>query len=301
MKRYEFPSQAGFRLSRRRFMETAAVTAASVAVRSSVVFGMTNTAKPLIDTNVALAQWPFRHAISGDTPRFVAELRKQGVTQAWVSSLDALLHKDITSINERLAEECKQHGADFLIAIGAINPKLPNWEEDLRRCADVHRMPGIRLHPNYHGYQLSDPVFERLLRVADERRMLVQVSVLMEEERTIHPLVNVSPTDVAPLSTILKSFPNVRLQLLNASRTLNGTDMEPLAAQGVHFEIAMLEGLCGVEQLLKHIPHSRLCFGSYSPVFYFESARLKLQESDLAGVQMKAICSENALRLLDKA
>ena len=86
--------------------------------------------------------------------------------------------------------------------------------------------------------------------------MFVQISVIMEDERTIHPLVNVPPTDTTPLSTVLKKFPKVRLQLLNAFRTLDGTDADSLATLGVHFEIAMLEGVSGVEKLLKQIPLS---------------------------------------------
>ena len=162
-------------------------------------------------------------------------------------------------------------------------------------------MPGIRLYPNYHGYKLNDPAFERLLHLANERNMLVQIAIIMEDERTIHPLVNVPPTDTTPLSAVLKKFSKIRLQLLNAFRTLVGTDADSLATLGVHFEIAMLEGVSGVEKLLKQIPLSSICFGSYFPVFYFDSARLKLQESELAGAPMKAICSENALRLLSKA
>ena len=32
--------------------------------------------------------------------------------------------------------------------------------------AEDHRMPGIRLHPNYHGYQLGHPELARLLQQA---------------------------------------------------------------------------------------------------------------------------------------
>jgi hypothetical protein len=131
--------------------------------------------------------------------------------------------------------------------------------------------------------------------------MLVQISVIMEDERTLHPLVNVPPTSTAPLVDMLKQFPNTRLQLLNAFRTLKETATDPLASLGVGFEIAMLEGTGGMDKLLKQLPLSNLCFGSYSPVFYLESAKLKLQESELDRVQAKAICSDNALQLLNKA
>jgi uncharacterized protein len=302
MNRHEsFIVQAGSDLSRRGFIKTAAAAAASIAVESSLIHGAEITTKALIDTNVSLDQWPFRHTKPGNTSGLVAVLRKQGVAQAWVSSFDALLHQDIASVNIRLADECKQHGAEFLVPLGAINPKLPDWEEDLRRCDEAHRMPGIRLHPNYHGYKLDDPAFKRLLQLANERNMLVQISVIMEDERTIHPLANVPPTDTTPLQTTLKEFPKIRLQLLNAFQTLKGTDGESLAALGIHFEIATLEGVNGIEKLLRQIPISNLCFGSYAPVFYFASAKLKLQESELGGMQMMAICANNAIRLLNKS
>ena len=251
------------------------------------------------DTNVSLGQWPFRHVTLSDTPSLAGKLREHGVTQAWAGSFDALLHKDISSVNARLAEECRQHGQGLLIPIGAsMNPMLPGWQEDLRRCVEVHRMPGIRLHPNYHGYKLDDPIFVRVLQLADERNLLVQISVVMEDERTIHPLLKVTATETAPLSAALKPFSKVRVQLLNGLRTLRVEPALTLAASGVHFEIAMLEGMCGVANLLEKFPMERLCFGSHAPFYYFESAMLKLQESELANVQMKALCSENALRLL---
>lgn len=285
-------------VSRRRFLQSAATVTASVALKTSSVQSAEASPTNLIDTNVSLGQWPFRHEMLADTTALVAKLRQQGVTQAWVSHFDALLHKDISSVNARLADECQRHGGGLLTPIGALNPMLPGWEEDMHRCAEVHRMPGIRLHPNYHGYKLDGPVFERVLQLADERRLLVQISVIMEEERTIHPLVNVPATDTAPLSTVLAKFPNVRLQLLNAFRTLRGLSLISLAKHGVCFEIAMLEGVAGIESLLKQLSPDRLCFGSHAPFFYVESAKLKLQESALDEAQMKAICYGNALHLI---
>ena len=254
---------------------------------------------PIIDTNVSIGQWPFRHEVLSDTAALVAKLREHGVTQAWAGSFDALLHKDISSVNARLVAECQRHGQGLLKPVGALNPMLPDWQEDLRQCVEVHHMTAIRLHPNYHRYQLTDPVFEQVMRLAADRNLLVQISVLMEDERTLHPLVNVPATDISVLADVLKPFEKVRVQLLNGLRTLRGDPLLKLAAAGVRFEIAMLEGIAGIGNLLDKLPLDRLCFGSHAPFYYFESAKLKLQESDLANVQMKAICYENARKLLE--
>jgi predicted TIM-barrel fold metal-dependent hydrolase len=284
-------------VNRRTFLKATAGFGVLVGIRASARSSFAG----LIDVNVNLSRWPLRHVRGDDTSTLVAMLRRQGVAQAWAGSFDGVLHKDIASVNARLAEECRRHGRDILVPFGSINPKLPDWQEDLRRCADVHRMPGVRLHPNYHGYKLDDPDFRRLLHIAAERRLWVQLALVMEDERIMHPFLRVDPVETAPLVDLVKQISGVRLVLLNALRTLRAKPLLDLIAAGeVYVEIAMLEGVGGIANLLTQLPARRVLFGSHAPLFYFESALLKLKESPLTDEQRYALRTGNAQRLLGK-
>ena len=252
----------------------------------------------LIDVNINLSRWPARRVPGDETGALVAQLRAHGVTEAWAGSFDGLLHKDLAAVNARLARECRAHTDVRLVPFGSVNPLLPDWEEDVRRCADEHHMPGIRLHPNYHGYKLDHPVFARLLKLAGERRLLVQLAVVMEDERMMPPLLRVPPVDVAPLPVLVQGTPGLRLVLLNALGTVRGDALLRLRGSEIFVEISMLEGVAGVAGLLNQVPLDRVLFGSHAPLFYCEAAPLKLKESALGEPQLRAVRHENARRLV---
>jgi predicted TIM-barrel fold metal-dependent hydrolase len=252
---------------------------------------------PLIDTNVSLFRWPFRRLPDDEPAALAGRLREQGVTAAWAGSFEGLLHNDITGVNERLAAVCAE--TPLFVPFGSINPLLPDWELDLRRCREEHKMKGIRLHPNYHGYRLDSPVFAALLRSATEMGFLIQIAIIMEDERTLHPLMRLPPVDVKPLPPLLRELPKVRLMLINAFRTLRLEEARRLAGAGnVAFEISMLEGVGGIRNLLQQVPVERVLFGSHAPFFYFESAALKLKESALTEDELGLVQSGNALKKL---
>lgn len=255
----------------------------------------------LVDTNVTLFRWPFRRMNGDETSELVSVLKRGGVQSAWAGSFECVFHRDIAAANERLSSECRERGAGLLLAFGSINPALPDWREDLRRCFEVHRMPGIRLYPNYHGYGLDLPELTQLFEVATELGMLLQLCLSLEDERQQHPVFRVPHVDPGPLEKLIRATPGVRLQVLNAFRALPPLKAAPLVSAGnVSFEISMLESVAGVERFAQQVPVERLMFGSHSPLFYWQAARLKLDESELPAPHLKAIASQNALRLLNQ-
>ncbi len=254
---------------------------------------------PIIDVNVNLSRWPTRRLPADETRTLVALLQAHGVQQAWASSFDGLLHKDLSAVNQRLAKECQDISQLSMLPIGSINPTAPDWQEDLRRCHEVHRMRGVRVHPNYHGYALDHPSFAEFLKLAEARRLLVMLPIQMEDERVMHPLLRVKPVDIDPLKQLLPQFPQLRLVILNAGKSLLVSQLAPLTRKAnVYIDIATLDGLTVIEDAVRDIPLERILFGSHAPLFYFESALLKLKEAELTQSAMRRILSENAQSLL---
>ena len=249
----------------------------------------------IVDTNVYLSRWPFRRLPDDEPAALVARLRKHGVTEAWAGSFDGIFHKDIGGVNARLVEECRRHGPGVLVPFGSVNLILPDWEEDLRRCHEQYRMPGIRVHPNYHGYTLNDARFAELLRMAAARGLAVQLVVQMEDDRMQHPLMKIPPVDLAPLAKLAEATPKLRLMLLNGLRSLNTAAVKSLARMpAVRFEFAMLDGVNGVGRAVEGVSADRVLFGSHAPFYYFESALLKVKEAGLPPETADKICQRNA-------
>ena len=148
----------------------------------------------LIDVNVNLSRWPTRRMPArrdGQAGRQAPRERRRGGLGRQFRRASS---QGRAAVNARLARECREPQAVRLIPFGSINPLLPDWEEDLRRCVLEHRMPGIRLHPNYHGYTLDHPAFARLLKPRHgPHALVVCLSLIMEDERMMHPRFRVPP------------------------------------------------------------------------------------------------------------
>lgn len=305
--------------NRRRFLKSSLLSAAAVslsapprlaaqpAVRGAAA--ASSRSPGIIDTNVNLFDWPFRALKYRDTNTLVAKLKKHRIIEAWAGSFEALLAKDMNGVNTRLAAECRKH-ASFLIPFGSVNLAWPDWEEDVRRCHEVHKMPGLRIYPGYQPFDLNHPGMERLLQLASERGLILQVVFGMEDPRVHHPIISVGPVTFAPLLKAAESAPNAKVQLLHFSGQTRGDDLSRfLTRPGALMDISRLEGNGAVGRLIgsitglpsARVPVERVAFGSHAPYFPVETAILKLVESPLDARQLEAIMQGNARRLLPKA
>ena len=294
-------------IDRRRFIRDSLATASAVSFASRRIPAETPVpnAPGIIDTNVNLFNWPFRALKFGNTNALVAKLKKHRVVEAWAGSFEALLTKQMDGVNERLAAECREHGRGFLVPFGSVNLAWPDWEEDVRRCHEVHKMPGIRIFPGYQPFDLEHPALERLLKMTSERDLLLQVVFAMEDPRVHHPIIQVAPVALRPLVKALEAAPNSKVQLLHSPGSSRGEDLlRFLAHPNTVIEISALEGNGAVGRMIgtveglpsAKVPVDRILFGSHAPYFPVETALLKLVESPLQSEQLLAVMQGNARR-----
>jgi uncharacterized protein len=264
----------------------------------------------IIDTNVNLFDWPFRRLKYRDTKTLMAKLRRHRVTEAWAGSFEALLSKDMSGVNTRLAEECRTQGPGFLVPFGSVNLAWPDWEEDVRRCHELHKMPGLRIYPGYQPFDLGHPAMESLVKMTAERGLILQVVFGMEDPRVHHPIINVGPVTVPPLLKAMKSTPNAKVELLHFPGSSPGDGLSQFMRQtNSVMDISRLEGNGAIGRMIgtitglpsSRVPVDRIIFGSHAPYFPLETALLKLIESPLNGEQLEAIMQGNARRLLPRS
>jgi uncharacterized protein len=303
-------------VNRREFLKASLLAGAAVSMPAVGLRGQPGAAPGssapfgIIDTNVNLFEWPFRKLKYSDTAALVGKLKKHRVIEAWAGSFEALFHKGIAGVNERLAEECRTRGAGILRPFGTVNVAWSDWEEDLRRCHEVFKMPGVRLYPGYQPFDLTHPDLKRLITSTRERGLLLQIVFGMEDTRVHHPIINVGTVLATPLVPILKSEPAAKVQLLHFSGSIQGADLRSLMTEtNATIDISRWEGNGAIGRMIgtapsnppARVPTERVMFGSHAPYFPLETALLKLVESPASAQQLHAIMQGNARRVLPRA
>ena len=111
---------------------TASMVTASEGEKSATTPLPANVLPPIsmpakvIDTNVSLFHWPFRRLPLDQVNELCAKFQQLGITEAWAGSFEALLHRDLRMVNERLQKTCQKRAE--LIPVGAVNPKSSRLE-----------------------------------------------------------------------------------------------------------------------------------------------------------------------------
>ncbi len=287
--------------NRRRLLQLAAgISAMTPTLAPLLARDQQHTGKmqPIIDCNVSLFHWPFRRLPLDQTPQLLQRFHALGVNRAIAGSFEAILQRDLSAVNRRLAAECRT--SEVLLPVAAINPAAPGWQQDLQLCTEELKMSGIRLLPPAHGYDLQHPHLKELFHTAAASNLFIQIVVSLEDPRTQPELFRTPEISLLPLVDLLRDTPLLRVQLLNARNSSSLTSiLQQLPA--VQTDIARCEGTDGVPRLVQQLPERQVVFGSHAPFLIPEAALIRTHESSLLSRdQIQQVLHTNAAAFLQE-
>lgn len=244
---------------------------------------------------------------TGTLAGLLDSMEKAGISRSVVLPV-ATNPLKISSINDsNMAREQSQQ----VVFFGAMHPDAENWKEELDRLAAAG-VPGIKIHPQYQGVDITDI---RYLRILDHAASLGLLTVMHAGDEIAYPgLVRCSPEMVRSVCDRLGNIPlvlahmggwkNWRRVAENLADTGCYLDTAISLGQIVpiddHYSPADLPLLCGDDfiHLVRTFGSQRILFGTDSPWADQAEEIRKISSLPLTEAELENIFFRNATRLL---
>ncbi len=255
----------------------------------------------MIDSNAYVGEWPFRRLPYSQPENLLRKMDDLGIEKAVISRLENVFFKDLLVGNRELHTIVQAHPDRFIPAY-TINPAYPGWDEDLQICLEELGARHLRLHPNYHQYELLGKENLRLLETAREHGLLILIAIGLEDARHHHKLVRVPDVAASDIAQTVNAFPQVRF-LVTGGRFGEVTSIWRSVdkTENLYVENSRVQGpIHDVAKLCNSIGPDHVLFGSNAPLHYHESAQLSIEtETQIADVVKQKLFHDNAARLFN--
>ena len=140
-------------------------------------------------------------------------------------------------------------------------------------------------------------MFVRLLSLAAEAGVLVQLVVTLEDVRTQSEEIVSPDVDLESLPEAMGNVPDAKVQLLNLRPRIS--QLTNLAeVPGLFFDTARADGTDGVASLLENTAPERVIFGSNAPFLIPEAAQIRVHEAALDPDPLLSVLRGNASKLM---
>jgi predicted TIM-barrel fold metal-dependent hydrolase len=214
----------------------------------------------------------------------------------------------ISSMNDKLLSQEK---SQRVVNFGAMHPQAENWKEELNRLAAAG-VPGIKLHPQYQGTDITDIRYLRILEHAAGLGLLVVTHA--GDEIAYPSVVRCSPEMVRSVFDQLGSIPLIlahmggwkNWQRVAENLAHTGCYLDTAISLGSivpiddHYSPAELPLLSGDDfvSLVRAFGSERILFGTDSPWADQAEEIKRITALPLTREEIENILSHNATRLL---
>lgn len=251
----------------------------------------------LIDINAYVGHWPFKQLQHNTCSKLLERMNKFGVDVSVVSNINGIFYKNTQSANEELYEELKsdRHFRERFIPFAVINPIYAGWRNDLNTCINKMGMQGLRIYPQYHDYEVTDPALAELAMVARDLGIPVSVDIRMVDSRQrswldiplfdynseVKKDIIVKEWTLQDVMPIIRNVPDAKYIIVNLANSirLDDEDMELIKRSDVVFDTSgrAIRGENDLSELLKRFGKDKFAFGTHSPFLDYLTGLLRIE------------------------
>ena len=135
------------------------------------------------DYNIFVGKWPFYDLPRSTIGELDALHKPYGIDGGYVSSLESIFYNDFYDSEYKLSEILKDTKYHHVVT---PNPAFVESAVTLERCIRDFDVKGIRLHPEYHGFKLTDECVGEIVAIARQHKLPIFVTARMHDERIGH-------------------------------------------------------------------------------------------------------------------
>jgi len=234
----------------------------------------------LIDINAYIGHWPFRQVKYNTCETRLQLMDQFGVDISVISNLNGVFYKNTQSANDELYEEMKSNRRfrDRFIPFAVINPIYSGWQDDFKESIEKMGMNGIRLHPKYHGYDLTNPSCIELVKMARDRGLPVALSLRMVDRRVSSWMDIATEWQLKDIVPIVTAVPDAKYLILNISNNAQLSEEETQIFKKATIVMdtsgRQLENL---GELLNKYGKDKFAFGTHSPILDYRTGLLRIE------------------------
>ncbi len=248
----------------------------------------------LLDINAYVGHWPYKQLQYNTCSKLLERMNSYGVDVSVISNLNGVFYKNTQSANEELFNETgsDKRFKDRFIPFAVINPIYAGWREDMEFCITKMGMKGLRLYPQYHDYEITDPSFIELVKRARDRGIPVAIDIRMVDSRQrswmdipvfdynapVKKDIITKEWAVINIVPIVKEVPDAKYIIVNVANSirLSDDDLEVIKKADLLFDTSG-RALSNLPELIKRFGKEKFAFGSHAPILDYLSGRIRIE------------------------
>lgn len=257
----------------------------------------------LIDSNAYIGHWPFRRFEYNTLEALSGRMKEFGTDQSVVSNLNGIFYKNTQHANEELLEAIRSKRAyqNRFIPFAVINPVYGGWRDDFEICTSKMGMKGIRLYPQYHRYDITNPFCIELVKMCRDKGLPVVFTLRMVDSRTSSWIDIEKEWSLKDIVPIVRAVPDAKYLIVNVANSiaLNEEDTALFRKAELLMDSSG-RNMIDWPDLFKRFGAEHFCFGTQSPVLDYFTGLLRIEslsESEADAKTKELLRSGNLKRL----